>query len=686
MTVTLSPDGSTKSVLQSALDLARLGLRVAFAHGVTDALECTCGSSHEGSRGSVGKHPLGKAWQRRASTDPQVIRDSYVDGCNVGVVCGEQPDGRFVIAVDVDDAARLASLAADLGDLPPTLSGASPRGARHFFLVPEALPNRTLDGVDIKGSNGFCVVGPSRHHTGAFYTELSGELAELPASWLAFIRPTPKPPRALSSWEPTDKRARGRAEKWANAILDAECRLVAAAAEGTRNTTLHTAALRCYSAFRGVQLPDPHSELVSAARAAGLPELETRRTLASVEKYLDETGGKRTPPDRPKLEVVSAPAPAVSLIDDNGSPAKVEGNVARMLSLYGAPRYDEFADRVVWPNGQQLTDNDVSIVRTWLHSQPAQQRVRAGVETVHAGIVMAAMERPYHPVRDYLRALTWDGKPRNLFASYFGAAKDPYVEAAGRCFLVGAVARVMRPGCKVDTLPVLEGPQGIKKSTALRVLGGEWFSDTPFAPGEKDAYQALRGVWIYELGELAALRGRDVERVKAFVSSRVDHYRKPYGRVAVDVPRQVVFAGSTNAGQYLHDDTGNRRYHPIACTRIDVDALARDRDQLWAEAVHRHVQGESWWLEGDLIDAHAREAEQRRAEDPWEALVTNLEPQVQAVTISELLSLIGVERGKQSRGDQMRLAPILAANGWTRRQARKDGARVWFYVRSVTGR
>jgi hypothetical protein len=672
------------TVLDEALRLAKLGLRVVFAHGVTDSLDCQCGNAHTQTKSSIGKHPRGLSWQRKATTDPQAIRDLYVGGSNLGIVCGEQPSIGFVIAVDIDDEARFAQLVADCGELPETLTGRSPRGERRFFLVPEAIPNKSLDGVDIKGKNGFCVVGPSRHHSGGYYTELTGTLAQLPPSWLTLIRPIPKPPLALSSWEPTDKRARTRAEKWARSILVKECRLLAQAAEGTRNHTLHHAALRAFSCFRGVQLPESeaHQELYSAAKAAGLPELETRRTLASVEKHLDATGEVRKPIDRPKLELVhSAPGP-IELLMDRNQVCKIAENVRRMLEVYpgGPPRYDEFSDSISWPSGKRLKDADIETVQGWLYAQPDNQRVRSSTDATRGGIVLSALGHAHHVVRDYLGRLEWDKQPRVewLFSSYFGAPDSPYVRAVSRCFLIGSVARVMRPGCKLDTMPVLEGAQGTKKSTGLNALAGGWFSDTPFVPGEKDSYQALIGVWIHEMAELASVRGRESERVKAFLSSPTDRYRKSYGRITEAVPRQCAFVGTTNPGTYLSDDTGARRQHPVPTTRVDVEAIAKWRDQIWAEARTLFDTGNQWWLSSELEATQAEIAEARRFHDPWEEDVATLPRQ--PITLGELLGKLGVESGRRAVSDDRRLTPLLRRYGWTPRQAKKNGIVVRFWV------
>lgn len=245
-----------------------------------------------------------------------------------------------------------------------------------------------------------------------------------------------------------------------------------------------------------------------------------------------------------------------------------------------------------------------------------------------AGELLAvASENAFNPLREYLTGLTWDGKPRldTWLERYANAAVTDdsgtdvtgYVRMVGVRWILSAAARALYPGCKADCVLVLEGTQGFKKSTLFDILGGEWFNDTPLVIGDKDANLGAGSNWIHELAELASLKKTESEKQKAFLSSRTDSFRVPYGRVVQTFPRACIFAGTTNEEAYLHDQTGNRRYWCVKVTaRCDASALKRDRDQLWAEAVARlavasradwarpddHEQGpggERWWLEPD---------------------------------------------------------------------------------------
>lgn len=316
-----------------------------------------------------------------------------------------------------------------------------------------------------------------------------------------------------------------------------------------------------------------------------------------------------------------------------------------------------------------------------------------GPKMIEAALLVAAEANTFHPVRNYLRGLTWDEEPRLdcWVANYLGGEMTPYARAAGAAFMIGLVARVMLPGCKLDTMPVLEGKQGHFKSTALEALTSPWFADSRLPIGEKDGMQNLAGVWLWEIGELAALSKADVETIKAFLSSRSDRYRPSYAKHTVDVPRQTSFAGTTNAGTYLQDETGGRRFNPLKTGTINVAAIKKDRDQLWAEAVHRFDAGERWWIDASLATP---EQAKRFVEDPWQSRIALYLSDETSVTIPTILGDLifrdadnkGNEKntiGKWGPREQNRVARCLTHMGWTRRQVRVkggNGLREWRYV------
>jgi predicted P-loop ATPase len=337
--------------------------------------------------------------------------------------------------------------------------------------------------------------------------------------------------------------------------------------------------------------------------------------------------------------------------------------------------------------------------------------------TCAAAVQMVASHHRHHPVRGYLQNLRWDRTSRldMWLETYLGARIDAealdaglsdddlnceeptpsegytaYLRSIGPKWLIAAVARIYRPGCKVDHVIVFEGPQGVGKSTCLRILAGdEWFADEISDLGTKDSAQDLRGKWIVELAEVAALKRATLERMKAFISRNVDHYRPSYGRRSMDFPRQCVFAGTTNADAYLADETGNRRFWPVKVTGLRLEELVRDRDQLWAEAVVRFKAGEAWWLDREVEAFAAEEQEQRRQGDPWEEPILEwLGRQTKTEhTVAEILSgALRREVGDWTQADLNRVARCLRANGYERFQVRaaaQDGSgkrrRTWMY-------
>jgi len=337
----------------------------------------------------------------------------------------------------------------------------------------------------------------------------------------------------------------------------------------------------------------------------------------------------------------------------------------------------------------------------WTDQDDLRARLRLGAmygvdfrtETVAGAVQLVADGNTYHPVREYLSGLKWDNRLRltSWLRDYLGAAThlDPeserYLGAVGMMWMIGAVARIYEPGCKFDTVLILEGGQGKGKSTALNVLAGEWFTDTPFSLGDKDAYQSLRGKWIVELAELDAFNKAESTRAKAFFSSRSDNFRPSYGRRNVDVPRQCVFAGTTNQNEYLRDASGNRRYWPVLTLKPDIDALARDRDQLWAEAVMLYRERVPWWPSAEARELFDRMQALREIGDPWEAIIdawlaepdVGLQAAEGGITTTQVLrDCLRVEIGRMDeRAMQMRVAKALTRIGLVREQARTRSAR-----------
>lgn len=244
------------------------------------------------------------------------------------------------------------------------------------------------------------------------------------------------------------------------------------------------------------------------------------------------------------------------------------------------------------------------------------------VNTMKIGdaVLLAMQSCMRHPVREYLLSLKWDGVARadTIFIDYLGAEDTEYTRTVTRKALIGAVARIMQPGCKHDHILVLVGPQGCRKSTTLAKLGKSWFSDSFYTVQGKEAYEQIQGFWLIEMGEMAATRKAELESIKQFVSKQSDSYRAAYAKRTQEHPRQCAFFGTTNDDEFLRDATGGRRFWPVTVTDKGRETgdyfTAEIVDQVWAEIVMRYSAGENWYLDNAKIEAVARQIQDAHTE------------------------------------------------------------------------
>lgn len=466
--------------------------------------------------------------------------------------------------------------------------------------------------------------------------------------------------------------------------------------------------------------PLPERQVLARLKSqTGIAMSVLERQLGELRRRLNATGGLSHRAVRPAWSHQLR-------LDLAGQPERNEANVITALScdeaFAGAIVFDDFRKEVLVTRPLPWDASGESKPRPWTDSDDVRaaewlQRRELNVTpmTVSRSVGAVAHEITVHPVRDHLNALAWDGVPRieTWTRRYLGAEDTAFNHSVGALWLVSAVARIFRPGVKADHMLVLEGPQGARKSTALKILAGEdWFTDELPDLGSKDAAMHMQGVWIIEIAELDAIGKAEVSRIKAFLTRTTDRFRPPYGRYTIEVPRSCVFAGTVNPDTYLRDETGNRRFWPVRCGTIDIDALARDRDQLWAEAVARFRAGAIWWLDiPDLIAAATAEQDKRYQPDLWGDLIdrwithevrtvtdggygpprTESVPRsvpLASVSMAELLGqAIGLEPGRWGRAEQMRVSAHLKKKSWER--YREEGGRgkprEWRY-RRVQGR
>jgi predicted P-loop ATPase len=670
--------------------------------------------------GKVPRLPAWKAYQdRRPTTDELQAWFGNGHPRNVGIVTGAISG---IVVVDCDSPEALAWVDAHLPDTPMRTRTAN--GEHRMFrhpgvTVPNKVKLRTDDDhldLDVRADGGF-VVGPgSVHRSGVVYERVGSwppvsELPEFRPEWLALDTPSaetapPAPPRPA---RPTDDHAR---------VLDRARAYLAAmpgAVEG-HGGDVHTLKAACHM-VRGFDLSDADAlDLLREWNARCSPpwsEEDLARKVQSARKYGKEPIGGLLDAARPAVAVrVSsngsrhtgahvAPEdhdddhhendPAVATSDDAEWVRDQKGvilanhldNIRLGLARLDAHlTFDQF-QRQVCLNGQPLEDAHVD--RLWVAFDDTFG-FRPSKEVLRTLLVVEADASPVHPIRAYLDGLTWDGTPRldRWLVTYAGAVDTPYVQAVGALPLIAAVRRVRQPGAKFDELLVLESRQGTGKSSGLRALCPDenWFSDDlPLGVDAKVIVERTTGRWLIEAAELHGTRGKAVEQLKAFLSRQVDGpVRLAYGRLPVSVRRQFCIIGTTNARVgYLTDATGGRRFWPVTVGRFDLDALVRDRDQLWAEAAALEAAGASIRLDESLWDAATVEQEGRRAADPWEELLAPLLDgdgltRPDRVPVAAIWDALKMEASHRDNRAADRVGSICQRHGFTRkRKVRVDG-------------
>ncbi|ESY21733.1 virulence protein E [Mesorhizobium sp. LNJC395A00] len=406
-----------------------------------------------------------------------------------------------------------------------------------------------------------------------------------------------------------------------------------------------------------------------------------------------------------QASAVSAPAKTADATsglsrvrNPSGIVASLDNAVMAIRKLGVIFQFDEFRQKVICEGmegrvGVTMDDIVLHVRRAVIETlgfDPEPSHTRDAIR-------LLAQENSFNPVLDRIEALPWDGVPRidTWLSAYLGADDNELNRAFARAVLIAAVRRARRPGCKFDCVLVLEGPQGRGKSSVLKILaGGEDFFSDEIAIGVsyKEQQELLQGKWIVELPELAGLRNADIRGVKQFVSKTHDRGRPAFGRSVEEMPRRCIFIGTTNDSQYLHDATGNRRFWPVAVGKIDLQGLAEDMPQLWAEAAEAEREAlEPISIPERLWAAAAERQAERVSGDPWEDLLLSALPSHAKLAEGELRistqtvfeKVMNIDMRQARMADYRRLGNCMRKLGWSGPKVlRLDGSNVKGYWRA----
>jgi predicted P-loop ATPase len=394
----------------------------------------------------------------------------------------------------------------------------------------------------------------------------------------------------------------------------------------------------------------------------------------------DKPDGK---PDKPKRKK-RVGEPYWPDVSEHGTPKKTCANARVAIeALRVSCRHDVFHTTTVIDStdiehlSSANLDQAAHLLRIAMHNR---FEFDPGKEHVHDAMAQVGLQHRFDPVRDYLHGLKWDGVKRldKFLHRYFSADDTELNSWFGKLTLVAGVHRVRQPGCKFDQILVLEGPEGTCKSSAVKLLAIEDrnFSDqTILGLADRQQQELLAGKWIYEIAELHGMKRSEIESVKAFASRTHDRGRPAYGRSVVDQPRRCIMIATTNDDRYLKSQTGNRRFWPVKTGIIDLNGIARDRDQLWAEAAALEAAGLSLTLPPRLWEEAKIQQEQRLEIDPWEDTLERVTgdlyqdrgcPQEQRISSDDIFeNYLAIPRNKRSATDAVRLKNVMTRLGWT---------------------
>jgi len=692
----------------AALRYAALGWFVAPLHTPSKGV-CSCALGDQ--CGSPGKHPRLPSGYK-PTNDETAIRDLWAQfpGANVAVFPGRSD----LVVLDVDprnggddslDELRREDI---FPDTPMVHTGG---GGWHYYFKrpPGVLELRSgvlLPGLEVKADKGYVVAPPSMHYSGVPYDwdsgyDLEEPLAVLPG-WIYRKIGAAQTHARYSEFNPAGPIAglmgaafaalgavgrRLGPDKvavlcpWRNEHSTGKdydgSTIVFAPQLGKAWGWFHCSHAHCHKRTQEQVLDQlPEGALDAARRSLGM----------------DPGARPSSPTD------IEAPTRAAEnwmselRFNSKGILTRDPGNAALILAndpqWHEVLRYETMSERVQWmahppdltgldrpSKGKLFGEEDYLYIQHWF----ARKRgVTFSRDAIRQAVGLATRTNRYDALEEYLGGLQWDRRPRveSWLHTYLGAPDDMYTRFVGQAWLVSAVARALEPGCQADHTLVLEGPQGAGKSSALRALADPWFLPELPPVVSKDALVVLLGMWIVNIEELSGITGYSWDKVKSFLTQRTDIFRKPYGEIAQARQRRCVFSATTNRSDYATDETGNRRLWPVECRAISPDAVARDRDQIWAEAVALYRAGAAWWPQGSELSGRLRREQDRRAdEDPWFDLIIGAlmrDPDARWTTVG-VLTAIGCDLGKATKKESRRVGKVMRRLYYTRQTGGSTG-------------